>query len=200
MITFVRTARVHGDKIANMLRSSFIDEATAAGWRGHTVPVHKLGIKTGLPKGYEGEPDPTIFENWLSLLLGFFRIHQLDVLNEGQDRMRLEILGQALKDKAHTYFRERMGQFLERGEAWDFRGAIMDLKDRYLYKITPFTASQKFSTIKQGSKDTQALYDELTTQAARIIEYPSECQFRLRFMLALRLDILDYIIKTHRID
>jgi hypothetical protein len=103
----------HGDKVMNMLRSSFIDEATAAGWRGQTIPVHKLGIKTGLPKGYEGDPDLTVFENWLSLLLGFFRIHQLDVLNEGQDRTRLEILGEALKEKAHTYFREWMGQFLE---------------------------------------------------------------------------------------
>jgi len=183
-----------------MLRSSFIDEATAAGRMGHTIPVHKLGIKTGLPKCYEGEPDPTTFENWLSLLLGFFRIHQLDVLNEGQDRTRLEILGQALKDKAHTFFRERMGQFLEQGLPWDFRDAILALKDRYLYKSTPFTAAQRFNTIKQGSKDTQALYDDLTTQAARMIEYPSDYQFRLRFMLALRPEILDYIIKTHRIS
>jgi hypothetical protein len=42
-----------------MLRSSFIDKATAAGRMGHTIPVHKLGIKTGLPKCYEGEPDVT---------------------------------------------------------------------------------------------------------------------------------------------
>jgi hypothetical protein len=64
--------------------------------------------------------------------LGFFRIHQLDVLNEGQDHTHLEILGQALKDKAHTYFREHMGQFLEQGLNWDFREAILDLKERYL--------------------------------------------------------------------
>ena len=180
-----------------MLRSSFIDEATAAGRMGHTIPVHKLGIKTGLPKCYKGEPDPTVFENWLSLLLGFFRIHQLDVLNEGQDRTHLEILGQALKEKAHTFFRERMGQLLEQGVNWDFREAILDLKDCYLYKSTPFTAAQWFDTIKQGSKDTQALYDDLTTQAAHMIEYPSDYQFRLRFMLALCPEILDYIIKAH---
>ena len=65
------------DKVVNMLRSSFIDESTAAGRMGHTILVHKLGIKTRLPKCYEGEPDPTVFKNWLSLLLGFFRIHQL---------------------------------------------------------------------------------------------------------------------------
>ena len=87
-----------------MLASSFIDEATAAGRMGYMVPVHKLGIKTSLPKSYEGNSDPVAFKNWISLLLGFFRIHQLDVLNEGQDRMRLEILGQALAGKAHTYF------------------------------------------------------------------------------------------------
>jgi hypothetical protein len=45
-----------------MLASSFIDEATAAGCMGHMVPVHKLGIKTGLPKCYEGDPEPVTFE------------------------------------------------------------------------------------------------------------------------------------------
>ena len=59
----------------HMLACSFIDEATAAGRMGHTVPVHKLSIKTSLPKGYEGNSDPVAFENWISLLLGFFWIH-----------------------------------------------------------------------------------------------------------------------------
>jgi hypothetical protein len=197
----IRNLRANrGDQVLHMLASSFIDEATAAGRMGHTVPVHKLGIKTGLPKCYEGDPEPVTFENWLSLLLGFFRIHQLDVLNEGQDRTRLEILGQALAGKAHTYFRERFGSFLERGETWDFREAILDLRERYLYKSTPFSAAQRFESIKQGSRDTQALYDDLTTQAARMIEYPSDYQFRMRFMLALRPEITEYIIKTHRIS
>jgi hypothetical protein len=46
----------------------------------------------------------------------------------------------------------------------------------------------------------QALYDELTTQAACMIEYPSDYQFRLHFMLMLHPEILDYIIKTHCIS
>ena len=184
----------------DMLESSFINKVTAAGCMGHTVPVHKLGIKTGLPKCYEGDPDPVAFENWVSLLLGFFRIHQLDVLNKGQDRTHLEILGQALSGKAHTYFREQFGSFLEHGDTWDFREAILDLRERYLYKSMPFAAAQHFESIKQGSRDTQVLYDDLTTQAARMIEYPSNYQFRLRFMLALRLEIMEYIIKTHRIS
>ena len=44
----------------------------------------------------------------LTLLLGFFRIYQLDVLDQAQDRARLEILGQALGGSAHTYFREEI--------------------------------------------------------------------------------------------
>ena len=72
-----------------------------------------------------------------------------------------------------------MGQFLERSEPWDFREAILDLRDCYLYKSTPFTAAQKFNTIKQGSKDSQALYDDFTMQAACMIKYPSDYQFRL---------------------
>jgi hypothetical protein len=182
-----------------MLSVTFISEAQAAG-RADTVPIHKLGIKSSLPKPYEGQPDQTVFENWLSLLLGFFRIHQLDVLNEVQDRARLEILGQALKDGAHTYYRERHQKFLEQGEPWDFREAILDLRDRYLYKITPFMAARKFETVMQGNRDAQALYDDLTTQAARMIEYPSNYHFRLRFMLALRPEVLEYITRTQRVS
>ena len=102
------------DKIVDMLSVAFIDEAQAAG-RVNPVPIHKLGIKFTLPEAYEGRPDHTTFENWLFLLLGFFRIHQLDILNEVQDRARLEILGQASKDRAQTYFRERHQMFLEQG-------------------------------------------------------------------------------------
>ena len=191
--------RIGTDKIVNMLSVAFIDEDQAAG-RVNTVPLHKLGIKSTLPKAYEGQPDQTTFESWLSLLLGFFRIHQLDVLNEVQDRARLEILGQALKEGAHLYFQERHQKIQEQGEVWDFREAILDLRDRYLYKNTPFIAARKFETITQGSRDAQALYDDLTTQAARMIEHPSDYHFRLRFMLALRPEVLEYIIKTHSVS
>ncbi len=187
------------DKITNLLSVSFISEEQAAG-RGNTTPLHKLGIKSPLPKPYEGQPDQTAFENWLSLLLGYFRIYQLDVLNEVQDHARIEILGQLLKENAHTYFRECHQKFLEQGQSWDFREAILDLRDRYLYKSTPFNAARKFETLVQGNRDSQALYDDMTTQAARMIEYPSDYQFRLRFMLALRSEVLEYIIKTHSVS
>ena len=82
------------------------------------------------------------FSPWLSLLPGFFRIPQLDVINEVQDRARLEILGQALKDSTQTYFRERHQKIQEQGEVWDFREAILDLRDRNLYKSTPFIAAR----------------------------------------------------------
>ena len=187
------------DKIVDMLSVAFIDEAQAAG-RANSVPIHKLGIKFTLPEAYEGRPDQTTFENWLSLLLGFFRIHQLDILNEVQDRARLEILGQALKARAQMYFRERHQMFLEQGELWDFREAILDLRDRYLYKSTPLIAARKFETLMQGKRDVRALYDDLTTQAARMIEYPSDYHFRLRFMRALRPEVLEHIIKTHSVS
>jgi len=182
-----------------MLSVAFISEAQAT-CRVDTVPLHKSGIKSPLPKPYDGQPDHIGFESWLSLLLEFFRIHQLDVLNKVQDRARLEILGQSLKDKMHTYFREQHQKFLEQGGAWDFREAILDLRDRYLYKSAPFVAARKFETLMQGNRDAQARYDELTTQAALMIEYPSDYHFRLRFMLALRPEVLEYIIKTHSVS
>jgi hypothetical protein len=76
----------------------------------------------------------------------------------------------------------------------------LDLRDRYLYKITPFMAARKFETVMQGNRDAQALYDDLTTQAARMIEYPSNYHFRLRFMLALRPEVLEYITRTQRVS
>ena len=161
-----------------MLSVAFISEAQAAG-HVDSVPLHKLGIKSTLPKLYEGQPDQTLFENWLSLVLGFFRIHQLDVLNEAQDRARLEILGQALKDNAHTYFRERHQKFLEQNEQWDFREAILDLRDRYLYKNTPFITARKFETIMQGNRNAQALYDDLSTHTACMVEHLLDYHFQL---------------------
>ena len=150
-----------------------------------------------LLKAYEGQPEQMMFESWLSLLLGFLRIHQLDVLNEVQDRACLEILGQALKEGAHLYFQEWHQKIQEQGEVWGFWEAILDLCDRYLYKNTPFIAACKFETITQGSRDVQALYDDLTTQAACMIEHPSDYHFQLRFMLTLHPEVSEYIIKTH---
>jgi hypothetical protein len=46
-----------------MLASSFIDKVAAAVHIGHTVPVYKFGIRTGLPKRYEDEPEHAVFEN-----------------------------------------------------------------------------------------------------------------------------------------
>ena len=186
--------RKHPDRVTNMLSAAFISKAQAA-VRVDTLPLYKLGIKSLLPAPYGGQPDPTLFENWLSRLLGFFRIHHLDVLNEAQDRTRLEVLGRALKGSPRIYFWERYQRFMEQREVWDFREAILDLRDRYLYKNAPLIAACKFATTIQGNRNVQALYDDLTTQAACMIEYPSDYHFRIRFMLALRPEVLEYITK-----
>jgi hypothetical protein len=79
----------------------------------------------------------------------------------------------------HTYFWEHHQKLLEQGEIWDFWEAILDLCDRYLYKSTPFIAACKFKTLMQGNHDVQALYDEMTTQAAHMIEYLLDYHFQL---------------------
>ena len=50
------------------------------------------------------------------------------------------------------------------------------------------------------TRDAQAIYDNLSTQAARMVEYPTDYHFRLRFMLALRPEVLEYVIKTHSVS
>lgn len=64
----------------------------------------------------------------------------------------------------------------------------------------PFIAACKFKTIMQGNCHVQALYDDLATHAARMIEHPSDYQFRIRFMLTLCLEVLDYNTKTHSVS
>ena len=134
--------RKHPDRVTNMLSAAFTSEAQVA-VRIDTLPLYKSGIKSLLPAPYGGQPDPTSFENWLSHLLGFFRTHQLVVLNEAQDRARLEILGQALEGRPHVYFWERYQQFQEQYEVWDFQDAILDLRDRFLSKNTPPIAANQ---------------------------------------------------------
>ena len=84
---------------------------------------------------------------------------------------------------------------MEQHEVWDFREAILDLCDRYIYKNALLIAACKFATTIQGNHNAQALYDDLTTQAACMIEYPSDYHFRIRFMLALHPEVLEYITK-----
>ena len=86
-----------------------------------------------------------LFEDWLSLLLGFFRTHHLDVLNEAQDCAHLKILGQALEGHPHIYFWEHYQQFQEQHEAWDFWEAILDLCDHFLSRNTPLIAETRFN-------------------------------------------------------
>ena len=66
--------RKHPDKITDMLSVALISEAQAT-IRVDTIPLHRIGIKLLLPVPYRGQPDQTLFEDWLSLLLRFFRTH-----------------------------------------------------------------------------------------------------------------------------
>ena len=141
----------HPDRVTNMLSAAFISEAQAT-VHVDTLPLYKLGIKLSLPAPYGGQPDPTSFENWLSRILGFFRIHHLDMLNKAQDRTHLEVLGRALKGSPLIYFWERYQRFMGQCEVWDFREAILDLRDRYLYKEAPFIAACKFVTTIQAGQ------------------------------------------------
>jgi hypothetical protein len=77
-------------------------------------------------------------------------------------------------------------------------GGHLGLRDWLIYKNTPFVAARKFETIMQDNRHVQALYDDdLTTQAARMVEYPSDYHLRIQFMLALRPEVLGH---THSLS
>ena len=84
---------------------------------------------------------------------------------------------------------------MEQREVREFWEAMLDFSDRYLYRNAPLIAACKFATTIQGNRNAQALYDDLTAKAACMIECPSDYHFQIRFILALRPEVLEYITK-----
>jgi hypothetical protein len=71
---------------------------------------------------------------------------------------------------------------------------ILAMKERFLHRATALEAAQKFENVTQGSRDTQALIEELRKYAARMAEPPSDYQMKRRFMYAMRKDISSWVI------
>jgi hypothetical protein len=95
------------------------------------------------------------------LRAGFFRIHQLDVLNKGQDCTHLEILGQALAGTAHSYFWEQFGGFLGHGKTWDFRGVILNLQNT-TYTIVHCSLLPNALNLSSKAAETCRLYTTIS--------------------------------------
>ena len=160
------------------------------------IKVSRLGIKVPLPEPYDSVSDLEKFEVWLAKLIGWFQLYDLDIDKAVMDKTRLKILGQNLKDKAATYYRNRESEIRFQGERWTFSEAVLDLRDRFLHKATKLCVASKFENISQGSHDVQSLVDELRDLANRMVERPSDYQLKRRFLQALQPNITKWVVRT----
>jgi hypothetical protein len=154
----------------------------------------KLGIKLKLPEPYDGSANIDQFENWLALLVSWLQMYDLDGIDPHIDLMRVQLLCQTLKGRALSFYQTSLEEAREIGDIMSFRGMIIALKERFLHRATALDAAQKFENVTQGSRDTQALIEELRKYAARMVEPPSEYQMKRRFMFAMRKDISSWVI------
>ena len=68
------------------------------------------------------------------------------------------------------------------------------MKEHFLHRATALEAAQKFENVLQGSRDTQALMEELHKYAAQMVEPPSEYHMKWHFMYAMRREISSWVI------
>src|ERR1700689_360576 len=67
------------DNVSFALKQAFVTKQTAA-LRPERMPLGKMGIKIEAPAPYSGSSDLSVFEEWLTQLLAWLQIQQLDVL------------------------------------------------------------------------------------------------------------------------
>lgn len=156
--------------------------------------MQKLGVKVALPEAYDGGSDLEAFENWLTQLVNWLRMYRLDEESVLMNEARINILSQALKGKAVSYFRQRMDDHRDNGTEWDFRDAILDIKDRFLHKSTALSAANKFEQMTQGGRDVQSLLEDLRSESHRMVERPTDYAFRKRFLEALKPEVARHVI------
>jgi hypothetical protein len=138
----------------------------------------KLGIKLKLPEPYDGSANIDQFENWLALLVSWLKMYDLDGIDLHIDLMRVQLLCQTLKGRALSFYQTSLEEAREIGNTTSFRGTIIALRERFLHRATAVDAAQKFENVTQGSRDTQALIEELRKYAARMVEQPSDYQMK----------------------
>jgi hypothetical protein len=183
-----------GDRVARLISDMY---TTAAELKTDAGPrMAKLGIKLNLPEPYDGSANIDQFENWLAQLVAWLQMYDLDGREEQIDLMRVQLLCQTLKGRALTFYQAQLEEAREQGEYRSFNGMIIALKNRFLHRATALEAAQRFENVTQGSKDTQALMEELRKYAARMVEAPSQYTMKRRFMYALRKDISAWVISV----
>jgi hypothetical protein len=174
--------------VDDMFRTSTIRKS------GEGPKLAKMGIKLPLPEPYDGSANIDVFENWLVQVINWMQMYELDADTAHVDLLRVQILSQTLKGRASVFYQNRLEEACEASKNITFREMVLELQERFLHKATALEAAQKFENVTQGSRDTQALMEELRKYAARMVEPPSDYQMKRRFMYAMRKDISSWVI------
>jgi hypothetical protein len=151
--------------------------------------LSKLGVKVQMPSPYDGSSNIEVFENWLGQLLDWFRLYNLDPDTPAMDRVRSQLLSQAL-----TGHKEYVREAHETRKEFTFRDAVLALQKKHLHKATELEAVTRYEGLTQGSRDVRTLYDDLKLYASRMSQKPSSYDFKRRFMKALKPSISTWVI------
>jgi hypothetical protein len=121
-------------------------------WRDAGPKLAKLGIKFKLPEPYNGWLNIDNFENWLSLLVLWLKMYNLDRINPHIDLMRVQLLCQMLKGCALGFYQTCLVEVCNAGETMSFRGTILIMKEWFLHQAAALDTAQKFKNVTQVLK------------------------------------------------
>ena len=182
------------DNIVRMLRKAFVSEEEAAR-RSEMVNLSRLGVKLPAPESYDGKGDPIVFENWLTKVLGWFNMMNLNAKTPEMNQLRVQMLSQLLTGKALTYYKQRTER-MKAGDEYQFEAAIVELKDRFLRGSSIMDASRRYDEMTQGTRDVQTLVEDLYNEGKRLPDGgPPPFMFKVRLLEAMRPDYVQHIIR-----
>jgi hypothetical protein len=137
-----------------------------------------------LPEKYDGNSSPDVLEDWILLVLRYFRLYGL--IRKSNDSIMVNMIGMFLSDTALEWFRS----MVERDcKPWSPPKVFYGLRDQFIHELELHKAANRFDALSQGKMDSEQLYQELVKLAQRMVESPSSYDLKQRYYEALRLSI-----------
>ncbi|KAG8716564.1 hypothetical protein FRC08_009254 [Ceratobasidium sp. 394] len=140
-------------------------------------------LKLGGPPTYDGSGELKTFEQWVTDLLRWLRLHGL--LGPDADMHRVSIIGVACKDAAKDWYQHAVDRGEHGPESWTTLEVIQGLQRRFITPRSTAEIGQEFRLLQQGTMATVELYQQLLNLSVQLPTEPDPYSFRRRFMEAL---------------
>ncbi|KDQ09394.1 hypothetical protein BOTBODRAFT_179097 [Botryobasidium botryosum FD-172 SS1] len=142
-------------------------------------PQKPPSLKVPLPEKFSGSsPNMDKLEAWTDATTRYLRLNHIDVKNMTtlHDWIAMMLTGEAA-----DWFRDAVSYGANPAD-WDIQRIIEGLKSHFITQDSLLTAAKSFGPVKQNGRRVQELYNELEKFARRMVERPSDYEFRRRFM------------------